>query len=343
MRFDFCIGNPPYQERDGGAQASARPVYQYFSESVKGIADVQCLIQPFRWMTGGKGLDHYRDSMIHDKHIKLLCDFADSKIVFSNVEIKGGVCVYLRDSSYEGDCKCIRHDSNGVSESFRPLCDGDDDIFIRDPVLVSIKHKLGDIEYNTLSCIVSARKPYGFVAETMQKASKYGLPEFCNEPQKNGFKILGLGNNQRRAWQYLPIDYPIPRMNDGLMKYKVFVAEAYGRGEIGEIPSVPVLAGPGDLCTETFLQIGPFDTKIEAIHLISYIKTKFFRTLVGIKKQTQHTTQKVYKYVPLQDFTDQSDIDWSKSVHEIDLQLYKKYGLSDEEIRFIEEKIKSMA
>lgn len=91
-----------------------------------------------------------------------------------------------------------------------------------------------------------------------------------------------------------------------------------------------------------FLQIGPFDTKIEAIHLISYINTKFFRTLVGIKKQTQHTTQKVYKYVPLQDFTDQSDIDWSKSIHEIDLQLYRKYGLDDKEISFIEEKIKSM-
>lgn len=342
MKFDFAIGNPPYQEHDGGAQASARPVYQYFSESVKDIANVHCFIQPSRWMTGGKGLDDYRDSMIHDRHIKYLCDFADSSVVFPNVEIKGGVCVYIRDLSYEGDCKCIRHDNNGVSESFRPLCDGDDDIFIRDPILVSIKNKLGDIENNTLSSIASARKPYAFAAEAMHKASKYGLPEFCNEPQKNGFKILGLGNNQRRAWKYLPKDYPIPRMNDGLMKFKVFVAEAYGRGEIGEIPSAPVLALPGDLCTETFLQIGPFDTKTEAANLISYIKTKFFRTLVGIKKQTQHTTQKVYKYVPLQDFTKKSDIDWSKSISNIDQQLYKKYGLTDKEIDFIENTVKEM-
>ncbi len=124
---------------------------------------------------------------------------------------------------------------------------------------------------------------------------------------------------------------------EGLYKYKVFIAEAYGCGAIGEVVSTP-----GELCTETFLQIGPFDTKKEAENCIKYIRTKFFRLMVGIRKQTQHTTQKVYYYVPIQVFLDNSDIDWSKSISEIDQQLYAKYNLSQEEIDFIETKVKPM-
>ena len=116
------------------------------------------------------------------------------------------------------------------------------------------------------------------------------------------------------------------------MKYKIFIAEAYGCGEIGEIPSTPVLSTPGELCTETFLQIGPFETQQEAENMLSYIRTKFFRALVGIKKQTQHTTQKVYQFVPMQDFSKP----WT------DKELYMKYGLSENEIEFIESNIKPM-
>lgn len=345
MKFDYCIGNPPYQVLDGGAQASAKPVYQYFSEIAKDIATVNCFVQPSRWMTGGKGLVDYRNTMIHDKHIKLLHDYANSKEVFANVDIKGGVCIYMRDSHYEGDCRCVRHSSDGEYESMRPLCNDEDDIFIREPILVTIKNKVSCKD--NLSRIVSTRKPYALATDTMRDAGKYGLPKFSDTPQRDGYKILGLNDKKQRCWKYLQSDYPIPRKNDGLMKYKVFIAEAYGCGEIGEIPSSPVLSSPvlsspGELCTETFLQIGPFDTKDEAEHLILYIKTKFFRALVGIQKQTQHTTQKVYRYVPLQDFTSNSDIDWSQSIPDIDKQLYKKYNLSKEEINFIETHVKEM-
>lgn len=306
------------------------------------IAHVDCFVQPSRWMTGGKGLDDYRDRMIHDNHIKILHDYGDCKEIFPNTDIKGGVCIYLRDDNYSGDCICVRHSSDGVFSAIRPLCDGDDDIYIREPMLVCIKNKVTNKKEPNLSRIVSARKPYALAAETMRNAKKFGLPEFADNPIKDGYRILGLGEKGRRCWKYLPKDYPIPRVDEGLNKYKVFIAEAYGSGEIGEIPSAPVLAVPGELCTETFLQIGPFDTEEEARGMISYIKTKFLRALVGIKKQTQHTTQKVYKYVPLQDFTSNSDIDWSKSIHEIDLQLYKKYGLDDKEIEFIESHVKEM-
>lgn len=145
-----------------------------------------------------------------------------------------------------------------------------------------------------------------------------------------------------RTWKYLESNYPIPKKSPCFMKYKVFIAEAYGCGAIGEVPSTPVLSTPGELCTETFLEIGPFNTNEEAGNVIKYIKTKFFRLLVGIQKQTQHTTQKVYRFVPLQNFTSKSDIDWNKTVADINKQLYLKYSLSDADISFIEENVKEM-
>jgi len=176
----------------------------------------------------------------------------------------------------------------------------------------------------------------------MLNASKYGLPDFSSTKCEDGFEILGLGEKQQRTWKYLPKSYPIPNISPCLYKYKVFIAEAYGCGAIGEVPSTPVLSTPGQLCTETFLEMGPFETEAEAANLIKYIETKFFRALVGILKQTQHTTRKVYRFVPMQDFTPSSDIDWSKPVKEIDRELYEKYGLSEEDIAFIEENIKEM-
>ena len=140
----------------------------------------------------------------------------------------------------------------------------------------------------------------------------------------------------------MPKDYPFPKISPCFHKYKVFIAEAYGCGAIGEVPSTPVLSTPGEACTETFLEIGPFDTKTQASNVIKYIKTKFFRTLVGIQKQTQHTTQKVYRFVPIQDFTTNSDINWDDNINGLDIQLFKKYKLNQEEIDFIQKNIKEM-
>lgn len=343
MKFNAIVGNPPYQISDGGAQASATPVYNYFVDTSKMLnPNFISFIMPSRWMTGGKGLDNFRKTMINDKHIVKLFDYTSSKDIFSSVDIKGGVCIFLRDSLVEKICEISTFSIEGVSTSYRYLSNDDDDIYIRDNVLLQIKSKVIKKNFDSFSTIVSARKPYGLEAETMIKAKKYGLPEFSTKPILDGFRILGLGEGQKRMWKYLPKNYPIPKNNDGLNKYKVFIAEAYGCGAIGEVVSTPVLSTPGELCTETFLQIGPFDIKECAENCIKYIKTKFFRLMVGIRKQTQHTTQKVYYYVPLQDFTNNSDINWSKTIYEIDIQLYKKYNLSEEEIDFIETKVKPM-
>lgn len=342
MKFDVIIGNPPYQLSDGGAQASAKPIYQLFINQAKKIKPrYLSMIVPSRWMVGGKGLDTFRNEMIHDKHITKLFDYLSSKDVFTGVDIKGGVCFFLWDRDKEVPCEIHTFDTNGENISVRYLADENDDIFIRDNRLLSIKRKIesaGDF----LNAIVSARKPYGLEAETMVNAEKYGLPAFSYVPFPDGYRILGLGDRQKRMWKYIPRSYPIPKENKALDKYKVFIAEAYGCGSIGEVPSTPVLSTPGELCTETFLEIGPFDTKEEASNLITYIRTKFFRCLVGIQKQTQHTTAKVYRFVPLQDFTSNSDIDWDESIADIDKQLYEKYKFDDDEIAFIESMIKPM-
>lgn len=344
MKFDIIIGNPPYQLSDGGAQASARPIYQCFIQQAKSLnPKYLCMIVPSRWMTGGKGLDEFRDEMIKDRHIVKLFDYFDSKSIFPSVDIKGGVCYFLRDSSVEKPCEIHSFTFNGETVSKRYLQTGGDNIFIRDERLLRIKDKVSLAREKTLDSIVSARKPYGLEAETMLKASKYGLPDFSTTKIDGGYEILGLGERQQRMWKYLPADYPIPKKSPCFMKYKVFIAEAYGCGAIGEVPSTPVLSTPGQLCTETFLEIGPFESKEEAGNALKYIYTKLFRLLVGIQKQTQHTTQKAYRFVPVQDFTSNSGIDWSRSVSEIDKQLYAKYELSEEDISFIESNIKEMS
>lgn len=176
----------------------------------------------------------------------------------------------------------------------------------------------------------------------MLSTSKFRLPEFSNNEIKGGFKILGLDKKMKRTWKYLPKEYPIPKISQCLYKYKVFIAQNYGCGSIGEEISTPVLSIPGELCTETFLEIGPFETKLEAENVIKYIKTKFFRTLVGIQKQTQSAVRKVYKYVPLLDFTNNSNINWKKDIKDFDNQLFEKFKLNKDEIEFIKKNIREM-
>lgn len=271
MKFDLIIGNPPYQLMDGGAQASAKPIYQLFVQTAKKLNPKYiCMIMPSRWMTTGKGLDSFRDEMIHDKHIIKLYDYLNSKDVFPGVDIKGGVCYFLRDRDSEAMCEIHTIESDGEKVSTRYLAEDDTDIFIRNSTLLSIKKKIekSDVFFST---IVSARKPYGLEAETMVNAQKYGLTPFSQEEIKDGYRVLGLGEKQKRMWKYLPKDYPIPKKDKALNMYKVFIAEAYGCGAIGEVPSTPVLSTPGELCTETFLQIGPFETRQEAQNAYIYI------------------------------------------------------------------------
>lgn len=348
MKFDIIIGNPPYQLSDGGAQASARPIYQLFIQNAKALNPrYLSMIVPARWMIGGKGLDEFREEMLGDTHISKLDDFPDAKQCFPNNEITAGVCFFVWDREYSGKCHIKNHGTT-LRESHRFLKEKDIDIFVRDDRLVGIVEKVRARSEKTLDSMVSASKPYGLRAETMLSASKYGLPDFSDTKISGGYSVLGLGESRKRIWKYIPKDYPLPKKSLSIHKFKVFISEADGAaGQIGyPVPARIIGKGsvgfPDEICTETFLEIGPFETEQEAANMVKYAKTKFFRALVGVQKQTQHTTQKVYRYVPFIPLTNTDEINWDMPISEIDRVLYKKYGFSREEIEFVETMIQEM-
>jgi len=332
MKFDVIIGNPPYQLSDGGAQASAIPIYNKFICQAKKLNPrYLTMIIPARWMTGGRGLDNFRNEMIHDTHIKVLHDYADSSECFTGVEIKGGVCYFLYDSSYNGKCSVYRHVQDTVRESTRYLVEQGDNIFVRDDRLISIKNKVKHSNFISFDTIVSSMKPYGLRGDVFKNPNKYSLPSMSLEPITNGYKIVGL-DNLKRTYRYVTKDYPLPTKTKCLNKYKIFITRNWGIGSYEDIPSSPIIASPKEVCTETFIEFGPFETKEEANNAYSYLCTKFFRAMVSIRKQDQGASKAVYHYVPMQDFSKP----WT------DEELYAKYHLTQEEIDFIESMIKPM-
>lgn len=343
MKFDIIIGNPPYQLSDGGAFASARPIYQLFVQNAIALnPKYLSMIIPSRWMTGGKGLDDFRDFFICCNHLKTLHDYADAKVCFPNNDIKGGVCYFVYEPDFEGKCEIVFHDSEGkIFKSTRYLKDGNDEIYIRDQRLVKLKNDIWEgKKYQSVESIASPLRPYGLRGDAMLEYKKYNLPSMSKEKIENGYEVLGL-INLKRTWMFIPKDYPLPK-RDGLDSYKVFITRNYGSGEIGECPASPVVAGPNQLCTETFIQIGSFQTRNEAENLLKYIKTKFFRALVAIVKQDQNASKSVYRYVPLQNFTGSSDIHWNLSISQIDEELAKKYKLDDADVEYIQTNIQEM-
>ncbi|MBR2360277.1 MAG: Eco57I restriction-modification methylase domain-containing protein [Bacteroidaceae bacterium] len=334
MKFDVIIGNPPYQLSDGGAQASAKPIYNLFIEqAMKLNPRYLTMIIPARWYTGGKGLDLFRDNMINDKRIKVLHDYVDASECFSGVEIKGGVCYFLWDNQYLGECDIYKHKGKNIELSRRYLVEKGENIFIRENKLISIMKKVwanSNIEENSFETIVSSMKPYGLRGDFFKSPTKYGLPNIKDIESIGDLRILGL-EGSKRVYRYIPQDYPLPK-RDLLNSYKIFIPRNVGIGEFGDFTPTTVIASPKDLCTETFIQVGPFKSINEANNADDYIHTKFFRALVSIRKQDQGASKAVYHFVPLQDFSKS----WT------DEELYAKYGLTQEEIEFIESMIRPM-
>lgn len=366
MQFDVIISNPPYQLKDGNATTgSASPIYNIFVSQAKKLEPrYLAMIIPSRWMAGGKGLDAFRDDMINDKHITQLHDYLNEKDCFPGVSIPGGVCYFLRERDKESPCKITTHNTDSVKVSNRYLKEDGVDVYIRQSELVDIKNKVwADDTQQSFSDVVSARKPYGFCADffaptiqvknngkTEKKSvtaeEKYGIASASDIPFDDGYSVLGL-EHSKRTHKYLPHDYDFIRVGC-LDKYKIFLSKGngaigtIGAKEVSPIIGAPVIGLPNECCTETFLEVGGWDTESEVNAAFKYIETKFFRSLVAIMKQTQNMPASIYKYVPMQDFTSNSDIDWTKSVDDISHQLYAKYGLSDADINFIETNISVM-
>ena len=332
MKFDIIIGNPPYQLADGGAQASARPIYNLFVDQAKALhPKYLCMIIPSRWMTGGKGLDEFRNSMINDKHICLLHDYVDPKECFPNNEIKGGVCYFLWDKNHTDKCTIYTHRDGDIYKSERYLKEGSIDVFVRDERLISLVEKSLAYKGGSFSKIVSPLKPYGLRGDIFKDPSKYSLPPMSETPISNGITIHGLDEHLKRVKRYVPQNYPIPK-NNLINGYKLFVARNQGSGVFGETLSEAIIAGDNEICTETYVVFGPLKTKGEAENCWEYVKTKFFRAMLGIRKLDQGAAQGVYQYVPLIDF----------KKHWTEKELYSFFNLSESEIKFIEENVQEM-
>lgn len=340
MKFDAVVGNPPYQIMDGGHGSSSQPIYNVFVEMSQLLKpSYLSMIMPSRWMTGGKGLDAFRYKMINDKHLRVLHDYLSAQACFSSVQIEGGICYFLWDKNNEGKCKLYSHLTNGtVSYSEMYLNELNTDVLIRDQGIISILKKVHNGNIKTFDSLVFPRNAFGI----------FDIPStaYATNSIEAKYAILGRFDN-KRAIRYLNNSFNIFKNLDLAETWKVFISKADGAaGQIGNpIPARIIgkaeIGYPNMICTETFLAIGPLDNEIIAKNVCTYMKSKFFRIIVGIRKN-KNMTRDTYAFVPLQDFTEHSDIDWSKSVEEIDQQLYKKYNLTDEEITFIESMIKPM-
>lgn len=320
MKFDVIIGNPPYQLNDGGGTgSSAKPIYHLFVEqAIKLNPQFLVMIIPSRWFTGGKGLDEFRNKILRDNRIHTIVDYFDSTQCFPGVDISGGVCYFMWKKDHSGDCDVISIRGESLSTMHRPLLEEGSDTFIRFNEAVSIIRKIKSKNQRSFEKLVSARKPFGISSIVSINEKQLSDLVFIHAYPKNGY-IKNREISHNIEW----VD-----------KFKVYIAKAYG--ERGAFPYLvlgkPFIGLPGTCCSETYLVLGPFKSHKESKNVISYVKTKFFRFLVLMKKNTQNAPKGVYTFVPAQEFEHR----WT------DNELYRMYGLTPDETSFIESMIRPM-
>ena len=337
-KFYAVIGNPPYQTESKGDNNSDTPVYHFFYDSSYSVADKVELISPARFLfRAGSTPSAWNEKMLNDEHVKVEKYYPSSKDVFSDVDIKGGVAIVYRDAAT---------DLGGIG------------FFSRYEQLSAIINKIEPLMTDNMGSIFSNRGLYRYSelaykehpAEMTQTSDSRVAPSSFNRMQTlftdekpsdshEYVKVLGR-TNSGRSYKYFRKDYLKPVRN--LNCYKTIISKASGTGAYGEMLSDPVIGEPGIAYTETYVSMGEFAKRDEAEALAKYIQTKTCRALLGALKVTQNIAKPIWQFVPLQDFTSNSDIDWSQSVADIDRQLYAKYGLSDDEISFIETHVKEM-
>lgn len=322
MKFDVIIGNPPYQLEVGVEKDNySIPLYHKFIQQAKKLNPrFLTMIVPSRWFAGGRGLDEFRDEMLNDRRIEKLTDFPNAVDCFPGVDISGGVCYFLWNRDYLGDCEITSKQGKDYTSTMRrSLLEKNNNTFIRFNEAIPIIRKIASLKENTFDTLVSPQTPFGIVSSFKNYKDEY-FDGAISIYTVNGKKYI----NKNVVTKNL----------NWIDCHKVYISKSYG--ERGAYPyrflAKPFIGEPNSCCTQTYLMIGGFDSQQICENVISYIHTKFFRFCIMQKKNTQDAMRGVYSYVPIQDFSQK----WS------DEKLYKKYGLTDNEINFIESMIRPM-
>ena len=349
MKFDFIIGNPPYQEDTEGT--SDNPIYNDFMDASYQLSDKVELISPARFLfNAGKTPKAWNEKMLNDPHVKVLYYEQNSGKVFGNTDIKGGVAITYRDRTKNFGPIEVFTSYNELNDIREKIVNRKDFDTFSDLIFAPESYKFSDsihkdhpeirfkeVEGENIGRL-SKGHDYDIVTNIFEK-----LPDiFLDSKPQDGKEYVGFVGliDNKRYTKWIRRDYI--KDHENLEKYKVILPKSNGSGAIGEVLSTPLIGEPLIGHTQSFISIGSFDSQVEAINAMKYIKTKFARTALGILKITQDNKKGTWRFVPLQDFTSTSDIDWSKSVAEVDQQLYAKYGLDEKEIEFIESHVKEM-
>ena len=333
MKFNAIVGNPPYQLMDGGTDRGAIPIYHNFVKIAQKLSpNYISMIMPARWYAGGRGLDVFRASLLADKHLAILYDYDTSKSLFPTVDIAGGLCYFLWDSSYQGLCTVYNVGARSVEQMKRNL--GEFGVFVRSNAAIPILEKVTSHSNSFLNEMVLSINPFGFRTFFRGKEIK----------EEGDIKIL-----TSEGWRFVDRN-DVKKSTELIDYYKVLVGRFVpSNGELNVKPeegyrviTTPQIIHPGEINTETYIDVAALQTELEAINYTKYLYTKFARFLLKQSVSSLNVTKECFVFVPLQDLTSSSDIDWSASIEDIDRQLYRKYNLSDEEINYIEKTIKPM-
>ena len=329
-KFDVVIGNPPYSESDGGGDGSSTAtLYNRFVEAGLSLKpELLTMITPARWYSGGKGLDEYRNEMLHNPHLSKLVDFPETKDCFPTQNIRGGVCYFVIDQNYTGDCEVVNCKNGECDVLNRPLLLPGTEVFVRYNKAIPILQKVMAQNEETMDKLVSSRLPFGipsnFSDYKVNPDDQYSLALYRSD------RSIKKGGNHKF---FTKPEY-VTKNKDLIPPLKVLVSKASPGGD--EFPhaiiSEPILADENSACTETYLIVDSVNSTKQGQNLISYMKTKFFRFMLALIKNTQNISKGVFRFVPVQDFNES----WN------DEKLYKKYNLNEEEIEFINSMIKEM-